>query len=139
VKWLLTGGHAADEEDALTVGNTMLQAGLLHHVAYEHTFKANDLLYKCVYLRAECLLGGAFFPYIRAVRARQQHRSTTFHAKNRPTEPPYAIITHPFMQPTNQPTTLDSTGSARMTRRRPSSTSTAARAPTAASPAWAAA
>jgi hypothetical protein len=45
-KWLVANGHAADEEAAVHLGNSMVQAGLLHHVAYEHTFKAGDLLYK---------------------------------------------------------------------------------------------
>mgnify|MGYP001811193783 CR=1 FL=1 len=44
--WLLRDGHAGDEEAAMALGNAMLQAGLLHHVAYEHTFKNTDLLYK---------------------------------------------------------------------------------------------
>ena len=46
VKWLVAGGHAPDDAAATALGNAMLQAGLLHHVAYEHTFKPSDLLYK---------------------------------------------------------------------------------------------
>lgn len=46
VRWLIQEGHAASEEQATTLGNAMLQAGLLHHVAYEHTFKDADILYK---------------------------------------------------------------------------------------------
>jgi hypothetical protein len=47
VRWLLSQGHAADEGHAAALGNALLQAGLLHHVAYEHTFKnADALLYK---------------------------------------------------------------------------------------------
>ncbi|KAI8468383.1 MAG: hypothetical protein J3K34DRAFT_523009 [Monoraphidium minutum] len=47
VRWLVAHGHAADEAGAAAIGNAMLQAGLLHHVAYEHTFKdSENLLYK---------------------------------------------------------------------------------------------
>lgn len=46
VRWLVAQGHAGDEDAAAALGNAMLQAGLLHHVAYEHTFKNADLLYK---------------------------------------------------------------------------------------------
>jgi len=46
VKWLVSSGHAPDEAGAAALGNAMVQAGLLHHVAYEHTFRAGDLLYK---------------------------------------------------------------------------------------------
>jgi hypothetical protein len=53
VRWLVSAGHAGDEAEATALGNAMLQAGLLHHVAYEHTFKGSgDLLYKCVYRAA---------------------------------------------------------------------------------------
>jgi hypothetical protein len=45
-RWLVSGGHAPDEAGAVALGNAMLQAGLVHHVAFEHTFKNNDLLYK---------------------------------------------------------------------------------------------
>lgn len=46
VRWLVACGHAADEAGAVALGNAMLRAGLLHHVAYEQTFKDSDLLYK---------------------------------------------------------------------------------------------
>jgi hypothetical protein len=46
VAWLVANGHAADADGAVALGNAMLQAGLLHHVAYEHTFKDSELLYK---------------------------------------------------------------------------------------------
>lgn len=46
VAWLIGSGAAADEPSALALANAMIQAGLLHHVAYEHTFKDGDLLYK---------------------------------------------------------------------------------------------
>ena len=45
--WLVSAGHAADEDGAVALGNALLQAGLLHHVAYEQAFKSsNTLLYK---------------------------------------------------------------------------------------------
>jgi hypothetical protein len=46
VRWLVESGHAAGDEQAVALGNAMLQAGLLRHVAYEHTFKNTQLLYK---------------------------------------------------------------------------------------------
>lgn len=48
MRWLVGSGLAVDEGHAVVLGNALLQAGLLHHVAYEHTFKDTDHLYRHV-------------------------------------------------------------------------------------------
>ncbi|GBF96590.1 hypothetical protein Rsub_09336 [Raphidocelis subcapitata] len=46
-RWLVSAGRAADEAAAVALGNALLQAGLIHHVSYDKTFKSSDsLLYK---------------------------------------------------------------------------------------------
>jgi hypothetical protein len=47
VAWLVAHGHAPDAASALALGNALLDAGLLHHAAYEHRLKDScDLFYR---------------------------------------------------------------------------------------------
>ncbi len=46
VQWLVNAGAAADDEEAVFLGNQMLQLGLLHHVKYKHPFKNRFLFYR---------------------------------------------------------------------------------------------
>ena len=43
---LIAHGFAADEEDAVRLGNIMLQAGIFHHVQRDHSFKNDYLFYR---------------------------------------------------------------------------------------------
>ena len=46
VQSLIDEGIAADEEDALHIGNMLLNAGVFHHVLGRHTFKNENLFYR---------------------------------------------------------------------------------------------
>ena len=46
VRQFMKNGIAADEEDAMRIGNMMLSAGLFHHVEYAHSFKNDFLFYR---------------------------------------------------------------------------------------------
>lgn len=46
VRQFVENGIAADEEDALRIGNMMLSAGLFNHVEYAHAFKNEFLFYR---------------------------------------------------------------------------------------------
>lgn len=46
VRQFVENGIAADEEDAVRIGNMMLSAGLFHHVEYAHAFKNDFLFYR---------------------------------------------------------------------------------------------
>ena len=46
VDWLCAEGHASDTDSALALGNALLDAGLMHHVTYEHRFKDKELFYR---------------------------------------------------------------------------------------------
>eukprot|EP01012_Entosiphon_sulcatum_P060311 TRINITY_DN851_c0_g2_i1.p1 TRINITY_DN851_c0_g2~~TRINITY_DN851_c0_g2_i1.p1 ORF type:complete len:834 (+),score=201.11 TRINITY_DN851_c0_g2_i1:53-2554(+) len=39
VTWLIDSGHAGGREEAVTVGHRMVEAGLMHHVHFEHDFE----------------------------------------------------------------------------------------------------
>jgi hypothetical protein len=61
VQWLVNAGAAADDEEAVFLGNQMLQLGLLHHVKYKHPFKNRFLFYRygacsCPALCVDCLI-----------------------------------------------------------------------------------
>lgn len=43
---MIEAGLAADEEDAIQLGNIMLQAGVFHHVQRDHSFKNDYLFYR---------------------------------------------------------------------------------------------
>jgi hypothetical protein len=45
VAWLVKQGHARTPEEAVALGNRLLDAGLLHHAAYEHRLKDSSGLY----------------------------------------------------------------------------------------------
>ena len=46
VEKLVEEGIAVDEEDAIHIGNMMLNAGVFHHVEYAHAFKNEKLFYR---------------------------------------------------------------------------------------------
>eukprot|EP00884_Botryococcus_braunii_P000010 jgi/Botrbrau1/10009/Bobra.0012s0097.1 len=46
VQWLIRSGAAADESEAILLGNQMLQLGLLYHVKYKHAFENRFLFYR---------------------------------------------------------------------------------------------
>ena len=46
VQALINKGLAADEQDALRIGNMLLNAGVFHHVLNEHAFKHGHLFYR---------------------------------------------------------------------------------------------
>ncbi|MGD8991117.1 MAG: FAD-containing oxidoreductase [Desulfobacterales bacterium] len=46
VAQLIEEGIAVDEEDAVRIGNMMLNAGVFHHVLDEHAFKNENLFYR---------------------------------------------------------------------------------------------
>lgn len=46
VEWLLEKGKASNEEDAIRLGNSMMDAGVFHHVLREHSFKNENLYYR---------------------------------------------------------------------------------------------
>ena len=46
VQALIKEGIAVDEQDALNIGNILLEAGVFHHVLDEHTFKNENLFYR---------------------------------------------------------------------------------------------
>ncbi len=46
VQNLISEGIAADEHDAVVIGNLLLTAGVFHHVLDEHTFKNEHLFYR---------------------------------------------------------------------------------------------
>jgi pyruvate/2-oxoglutarate dehydrogenase complex dihydrolipoamide dehydrogenase (E3) component len=46
VKQFVKEGIAGDEEDAVRIGNMMLNAGVFHHVQYAHPFKNEYLFYR---------------------------------------------------------------------------------------------
>jgi len=48
VAQLVEDGIASDEEDAVHIGNMMLNAGVFHHVLDAHPFKNEDLFYRFV-------------------------------------------------------------------------------------------
>jgi hypothetical protein len=48
VAQLVKEGIAIDEEDAVRIGNMMLNAGVFHHVLDEHPFKNDKLFYRFI-------------------------------------------------------------------------------------------
>ena len=46
VAWYLTNKHAADEAEALELGNQMMELRLFEHVTRDHTFKNEGLFYR---------------------------------------------------------------------------------------------
>ncbi|MGD8272890.1 MAG: FAD-containing oxidoreductase [Desulfobacterales bacterium] len=48
VAQLVKEGIAIDEEDAVRIGNMMLNAGVFHHVLDEHSFKNENLFYRFI-------------------------------------------------------------------------------------------
>uniref|UniRef100_A0A7S1TCV4 DEP domain-containing protein n=1 Tax=Compsopogon caeruleus TaxID=31354 RepID=A0A7S1TCV4_9RHOD len=46
VQWLVDHGFAANEEDAVRLGDSMIHAGVFHHVLREHSFKNENLFYR---------------------------------------------------------------------------------------------
>lgn len=46
VKWMTANGIAGSTGTAVQIGNSMLEAGLLHHVVYEHSFQDQNLYYR---------------------------------------------------------------------------------------------
>jgi hypothetical protein len=51
VAQLVAEGIASDEEDAVHIGNMMLNAGVFHHVLDAHPFKNEDLFYALCRMR----------------------------------------------------------------------------------------
>ena len=43
---LLTQGHAMSRDDAVSLGQSLLAAGLIHHVTKDHSFKDEKLFYR---------------------------------------------------------------------------------------------
>ena len=50
---MLRGGHAVDYAEAITLGNAMLDAGIFHHVQWEHRFKDKGLFFRWVLCMCE--------------------------------------------------------------------------------------
>mmetsp|Transcript_18783 Transcript_18783/g.46136 ORF Transcript_18783/g.46136 Transcript_18783/m.46136 type:complete len:670 (-) Transcript_18783:37-2046(-) len=48
VQWLVSSGAAANESDAVNIGNAMMNAGVFHHVLRDHPFKDEMLFYRFV-------------------------------------------------------------------------------------------
>lgn len=46
VQAFIKEGIAVDDQDALNIGNILLEAGVFHHVLDEHTFKKENLFYR---------------------------------------------------------------------------------------------
>ncbi|PNW84735.1 hypothetical protein CHLRE_03g156550v5 [Chlamydomonas reinhardtii] len=46
VAWLVAAGAAAGPAEAVALGNSMMEAGLFHHVVYEHRFEDDYLFYR---------------------------------------------------------------------------------------------
>lgn len=46
VEWMVRSGHAKDVNDAVAIGNGLLQAHIIFHVTRSHAFKNEDLLYR---------------------------------------------------------------------------------------------
>eukprot|EP00181_Compsopogon_caeruleus_P000307 CAMPEP_0184689220 /NCGR_PEP_ID=MMETSP0312-20130426/30535_1 /TAXON_ID=31354 /ORGANISM="Compsopogon coeruleus, Strain SAG 36.94" /LENGTH=774 /DNA_ID=CAMNT_0027146547 /DNA_START=629 /DNA_END=2954 /DNA_ORIENTATION=- len=46
VEWMVRNHYALTEEDAVRLGNAMMQAGIIHHVLREHLFENSSLLYR---------------------------------------------------------------------------------------------
>uniref|UniRef100_A0A7S4KMY7 DEP domain-containing protein n=1 Tax=Paramoeba aestuarina TaxID=180227 RepID=A0A7S4KMY7_9EUKA len=46
VLWLIENGHAKTIEEALNLGNEMMENHIFHHVTYDHSFKNEELFYR---------------------------------------------------------------------------------------------
>ncbi len=46
VRWLLKEGYAANEAEAVAIGNSIADLGLLEHVTKSHVFKNAHLFYR---------------------------------------------------------------------------------------------